>query len=95
ESIEGTDALITRAHDVRREGGGGVLVKIAKPQQDNRYDLPAIGPETVARVHAAGLAGIAVEAGRSLIIDRAATLDAADMAGLFIVGIKAGGEGHG
>lgn len=89
EAIEGTDALIARARDVRREGEGGVLVKLAKPQQDNRFDLPTIGPDTVHNAKQAGLAGIAVEAGRSLIVDRETTIEAADGAGLFIVGIPA------
>ena len=47
EAIEGTDALIARSATLRREGAGGILVKIAKPQQDNRYDLPTIGPDTI------------------------------------------------
>ncbi|HAX91234.1 MAG TPA: DUF1009 domain-containing protein [Rhodospirillaceae bacterium] len=93
EAIEGTDALIARAALVRREGGGGVLVKLAKPQQDNRFDLPTIGLDTVQNVHAAGLSGIAVEAGRSLILDREKTIEAADMLGIFIVGLPQGG-GH-
>lgn len=88
EAIEGTDALIARSAHVRREGGGGVLVKLAKPQQDNRFDLPTIGPDTVHNVHVAGLAGIVVEAGRSLIVERERTIEAADMAGLFIVGLE-------
>ncbi|NTU77689.1 MAG: LpxI family protein, partial [Alphaproteobacteria bacterium] len=70
EAIEGTDALIARSAAVRREGQGGVLVKLAKPQQDNRFDLPTIGPDTVAAAAKAGLRGIALQAGRSLIVDR-------------------------
>ncbi len=88
EAIEGTDALIARSRDVRREGQGGVLIKLAKPQQDNRFDLPTIGVDTVRNAAAAGLAGIAVEAGRSLIVGRDATLEAADMLNLFVVGLK-------
>lgn len=88
ESIGGTDSLIAHSAEVRREGQGGVLVKTAKPQQDNRFDLPAIGVETVHNAHNAGLIGIAVQAGRSLILEREKTLEAADMAGLFIVGIS-------
>jgi DUF1009 family protein len=63
------------------------LVKIAKPAQERRTDLPTIGADTVAAAAAAGLAGIAVEAGGSLIIDRQAVVDAADAQGLFIIGI--------
>ena len=63
---------------------GGVLVKTAKPGQDLRADMPAIGPDTVAHAARAGLAGIAVGAGRVLILDRADTIQAADAAGLYI-----------
>ncbi len=89
EAIEGTDALIARSTNLRREGPGGVLVKIAKPQQDNRFDLPTVGPDTVAAIGKAGLRGIALEAGRSLLIDREKTITLADQAGLFIIGIAA------
>ena len=87
EAIEGTDALIARSTSLRREGPGGVLVKIAKPQQDNRYDLPTVGPDTVAACAKAGLRGIALEAGRSLLIAREETIRLADEAGIFVVGI--------
>lgn len=87
EAIEGTDALIARVGALQREGDAGVLVKRAKPQQDDRYDLPTIGPDTVRALKAAGLRGIAVEAGRALLIERAETIRAADEAGIFIVGI--------
>jgi DUF1009 family protein len=65
----------------------GVLVKLCKPQQDERADLPAIGRQTVEKAHAAGLAGIAIEAGRALLLDRAETIALADQLGLFIYGI--------
>ena len=86
EAIEGTDALIARIANLRREGAGPVLVKIAKPQQDNRYDLPTIGPDTVAAAAKAGLRGIVLEAERSLLIERERTLMLADEAGIFILG---------
>jgi DUF1009 family protein len=88
EAIEGTDALIARAGRLKREGPGGVLVKAAKPGQERRVDLPTIGLRTVANVAAAGLRGIAVEAGTSLVIDPKALAAAADRAGLFVIGIK-------
>ncbi len=88
EAIEGTDALLARCAGLRREGPGGVLIKIAKPQQDNRFDLPTIGPDTVAAVVRAGLRGIAIQAGRSLLVEREATLAAAQSAGVFIVGLS-------
>ncbi len=87
EAVEGTDALLERCASLGRPGGGGVLVKIKKPMQDRRVDLPTIGPRTVAVAHGAGLRGIAIEAGQTLIIDRAATVAAADAAGLFLKGI--------
>ncbi|MBL8700532.1 MAG: UDP-2,3-diacylglucosamine diphosphatase LpxI [Alphaproteobacteria bacterium] len=86
EAIEGTDALIDRCSALRREPSGGVLVKMAKPQQERRVDLPTVGVTTVERVARAGFAGIAIEAGRSLLVDRAAVAAAADAAGLFVVG---------
>jgi DUF1009 family protein len=90
EAIEGTDALIARSAGLRREGPGGVLVKLAKPQQDNRFDLPAVGPETIAALQQAGLRGVALEAGRSLLLDRGQSIKLADAAGIFIWGIAAG-----
>jgi len=63
-------------------------VKLIKPGQDRRVDLPAIGPDTVAQAQAAGLVGIAVSAGDAVLLDREATLAAADAAGIFIVGIE-------
>ncbi len=88
EAIEGTDALLNRCVGLRREGPGGVLVKIAKPQQDNRFDLPTIGPETVAAAAQAGLRGIAIQEGRSLLVEREKTLAAADASGMFLMGLK-------
>ena len=87
EAIEGTDALIARCGPLRRAGRGGVLVKCAKPGQERRADLPTIGPGTVAAAAAAGLAGIAVSAGSTVLIDRAAIAAAADRAGVFVVGV--------
>lgn len=88
EAAEGTDALITRCAGLRRAGVGGVLVKLAKPKQDRRADLPTIGVDTVRAAAAAGLRGIAVEAAATLVIDRAACVAAADSAGLFLCGVK-------
>lgn len=87
EAVEGTDGLLSRCAELRREGPGGVLVKIKKPRQERRADLPAIGPNTVHLAAAAGLSGIAVHAGHCLIIDRAEVIEDADRARLFIVGV--------
>jgi DUF1009 family protein len=92
EAIEGTDALLARCAGLRREGPGGVLVKLVKPRQDIRADLPAIGPETVRNASTAGLAGIAIEArdgaAGTLVLDRQETVASADAAGLFLVAIR-------
>ncbi|EKJ97281.1 hypothetical protein C241_03299 [Bradyrhizobium lupini HPC(L)] len=92
EGVEGTDAMLLRVAALRAEGRisprrRGVLVKLCKPQQDVRADLPTIGIETVENAQKAGLAGIAVEAGRALVLDRDAMLKAADQAGIFVCGI--------
>jgi DUF1009 family protein len=87
EAIEGTDALLVRAGEQRRDGPGGVLIKIAKPGQERRVDLPTIGIQTVTRAAQSGLRGIAIEASSSLVLDRAATIARADEAGLFLVGL--------
>jgi DUF1009 family protein len=87
EAIEGTDAMLARAGTLARQGPGGVLVKLVKPGQDRRADLPTIGPGTVRAAAAAGLRGIAFEAGGTILTDRAALVRAADEAGLFLTGI--------
>lgn len=79
EGADGTDAMLARAK-------GGVLVKVKKPQQERRVDLPTVGPTTVRNAIAAGLSGIAVEAGHTFILDRPRMIAMADEAGLFIVG---------
>ena len=91
EAAEGTDALISRCADLRLEGRGGVLVKLKKPGQTRRVDLPAIGRKTVEAAAAAGLRGIAVEAGGVIIFDREAAAAAADGAGLFVIGLSLDG----
>jgi hypothetical protein len=87
EAIEGTDEMVRRSVNYRRDGVGGVLVKSAKPQQDTRLDLPAIGVTTIEEAHKAGLRGVALLAGGTMIIDRAATIARADALGLFVIGL--------
>ncbi len=89
EAIEGTDAMLARARGLARPGPGGVLVKLVKPGQDRRADLPTIGPGTIAACAAAGLRGIAFEAGGTMLTDRNATIADADRAGLFLLGVDA------
>jgi len=88
EDRRGTAAMLDDLADGSEAGRGGVLVKLIKPGQDRRVDLPAIGPDTVAQARAAGLVGIAVSASDAVLLDREATLAAADAAGIFIVGIE-------
>lgn len=83
EGPEGTEALVRGAGETAR---GGLLVKAMKPGQESRIDLPASGPDTVDQAVAAGLAGIAMEAGRSLMLDRAAMVARADAAGIVLYG---------
>ena len=94
EGIEGTNGLLERVKDLRQHGrlagkSGGVLVKCAKPRQEMRADMPAIGPQTVELAHAAGLSGIGVEAGRSLVMDGPQMIARADELGLFVGGLEA------
>jgi len=88
EAIEGTDELIRRCAVLRREGPGGVLVKVEKPGQERRADRPTIGPRTVVLAAEAGLLGIAVEADATIVLDRDEVIRAADRAGLFVVGVR-------
>jgi DUF1009 family protein len=88
-AIEGTDQMLARSAGLRRPGPGGVLVKLVKPGQDRRADLPTIGPGTVRAAADAGLRGIAFEAGGTLVIDRDATVAAAEASGLFVLGVDA------
>lgn len=94
EGAEGTEGLLARVAEMRRNGRlklaarDGVLVKIPKPSQDRRVDMPAIGADTVAQVKAAGLAGIAVEAGGALVLDAQRLIEAADSAGVFVIALQ-------
>lgn len=95
EDIGGTDVLLARIAQLRAEGylrarpGRGVLVKAPKPGQDLRLDLPALGPRTVTGLKEAGLAGIAITAGYSVVAEPQSMIEAADAAGLFVVGLPA------
>lgn len=93
EAAEGTDGLIARAAGLRRQGPGPVLVKMAKPGQENRADLPAIGPNTLRALAGGGFAGVAVEAGRCLLLERDRVVCLADRAELFVEGWRRSGAG--
>jgi DUF1009 family protein len=85
EAIEGTDALILRAGALQREGPAPILVKAPKPAQSTLADLPTIGPQTIASARAAGLRGLAFQAGGTILLDRNTTIAAAEAAGIFLL----------
>ncbi|MDO4184595.1 MAG: UDP-2,3-diacylglucosamine diphosphatase LpxI [Rhodospirillales bacterium] len=90
EGIEGTDELIKRCGGYKRNSSGGVLVKLRKPQQDMRIDLPTIGTRTIENAKASGLNGVAVHAGNTLIVDEEEVIKTANKLGMFIIGIEPG-----
>jgi len=96
EAAEGTDAMLARVADMRATGrvrasrGTGVMVKAPKPGQDRRFDLPSIGPRTVEGVRRAGLAGIAVVAGSTIVAELEQLVEAADRADIFVLGVGPG-----
>lgn len=88
EAVEGTDAMLARAGGLARPGPGGVLVKLVKPGQDRRADLPTIGPDTIRHAGEAGVQGVAFEANGTILLDREASIAAAGAGGLFLLGIE-------
>jgi UDP-2,3-diacylglucosamine hydrolase len=86
EAVEGTDETIRRAGALGREGV--VVVKRCKPQQDLRFDLPAVGPRTIETMEAVHASVLALEAGRTVLLDRHETLRKAEGAGIAIVGLR-------
>ncbi|MDE2601329.1 MAG: UDP-2,3-diacylglucosamine diphosphatase LpxI [Bradyrhizobium sp.] len=95
EDIEGTDSLLARVARLRSEGRiraatrRGVLVKAPKRGQDLRFDLPTVGVRTVEGASGAGLAGIAIAAGNAIVAEPQAMIEAADAAGVFVIGLSA------
>jgi hypothetical protein len=87
EAVEGTDETIRRGGALA--GAGAVVVKRCKPQQDLRFDLPAVGPRTIEAMESVKAAVLALEAGRGILLEREATLRDADRAGIAIVGLAA------
>ncbi len=88
EAMEGTDAMIRRAGELCRVGGW-TMVKVARPKQDMRFDVPAIGPDTLRNLKEARCACLVVEAGKTFIVDKPSTLALADQLGIAIIGKKA------
>jgi UDP-2,3-diacylglucosamine hydrolase len=97
EAAEGTDGLLERIAALRKSGrvqtaaGVGVLVKAPKPGQDRRFDLPAIGPQTVSGVARAGLAGLAVVAGEAIMAEPPRIAITADKFRVFVTGVAGDG----
>jgi DUF1009 family protein len=85
EAIEGTDAAIRRGCELGEKGA--CVVKVAKPRQDPRFDVPTIGPDTMSTLIECGAGALAVEAGRTVILDRESVARSADEHGISIVGI--------
>ena len=85
EAVEGSDDAIRRGGKLAR--GGAVVVKRFKPQQDRRFDLPAVGPGTIQAMIESGAAVLAIEAGKAVFLDREEAIEAADEEGIAIVGV--------
>lgn len=85
EAMEGTDAMIRRAGRLCRTGGW-TLIKVARPNQDMRFDVPTIGPRTIRNLRDAGCSCLVVEAGKTLIVDKSVTLELADRLGIAVIG---------
>jgi DUF1009 family protein len=80
--------MLERANSLKKKGNLPVMVKVKKPGQDTRTDLPAIGIQTIELLKKYGMKGIAVEAGAILLIERDEVIKMADDSGIFIVGMK-------
>ena len=87
EAIEGTDRMIQRAGELCRHGGWS-LIKVAKPDQDMRFDVPTVGPETIAKLAQHGAKMLVIEAGRTVVIDREPMLAAAADAGIVVLSCR-------
>ncbi len=85
EAIEGTDRMIERAGQLCSRGGWS-MIKVAKPNQDMRFDVPTIGPDTITNLQKNGATMLVIEAGKTVIIDKDTTLAAANKAGMVVVG---------
>ena len=88
EAIEGTDAMISRAGALKRNGRKPILIKMKKPNQDFRVDLPTIGEKTVEEAAKAGFGGIAIQAGSILLVNRHEVIKKANAAKMFIIGME-------
>jgi DUF1009 family protein len=87
EAIEGTDRMIERAGQLCPKGGW-TLIKVAKPDQDMRFDVPTVGPDTIENLQRHGAGALVIEAGKTVIVEREKMLAAADRHGIAVVGVQ-------
>ncbi|HUC97763.1 MAG TPA: LpxI family protein, partial [Candidatus Polarisedimenticolaceae bacterium] len=87
EAVEGTDEAIKRGGSLAR--AGCVVIKVSKPKQDLRFDVPAVGVETIKILRQAGAVALALEAGKTLLLEKEALLTEADAGGIAVVGVAA------
>ncbi len=87
EAIEGTDRMIERAGQLCPKGGW-TLIKVAKPDQDMRFDVPTVGPDTIESLRRNGAGALVIEAGKTVIVEREKMLAAADRHGIAVVGVR-------
>jgi DUF1009 family protein len=88
ECVEGTDALLDRCAKLRKSPSGGVLVKVSKPLQDQKLDLPTVGIDTIRRLHTNKFSGLAVEVGKCIVVQKEQTIALADSLSIFICGCE-------
>lgn len=87
ECIEGTDELIKRCAKLRKQQSGGILVKVSKPQQDQRLDLPTVGPKTLENLYQNNFRGLAVESGHCIVLYKEKLIETSDSLQIFLVGV--------
>ncbi|MDR2038028.1 MAG: UDP-2,3-diacylglucosamine diphosphatase LpxI [Bacteroidales bacterium] len=88
EAVEGTDNMLSRASMLKKSGKAPVMVKIKKPGQEVRTDMPAIGLQSIEQLKKYGMKGIAVESGGILLIEKEEVIKMADESGIFIIGMN-------
>ena len=86
EAVEGTDAMIVRAGELG--AAGGVVIKCKKPSQDERVDLPSVGPQTIATMARAGIRGLVIEAHATMVADAQELIESADRAGIAVIAVR-------
>ena len=87
EAIEGTDRMIERAGQLCRKGGW-TLIKVAKPDQDMRFDIPTVGPDTIENLHRNGAGALVIETGKTVVVERERMLQAADRYRIVVMAVE-------